>query len=79
MAKFLLTWRAWASRRGISSHRGASGHFAAMLLGWIVEGGDMATVGDRGKTKRVRGLGSSIGHWPALRAVWEFLGEAGHV
>lgn len=74
VAKFLALWRIWANRRGIASSRGGSGWFAAMLLGWVVYGGDVGGKGgDRAATKRNRGLGKGLGAWGALRAAWEFL------
>lgn len=72
--KFLALWRIWAGRRGLDRERGGSGWFAAMLLGWVVNGGEVGGKGgDRAATKRVRGLGRSLGPWGALRAAWEFL------
>jgi U3 small nucleolar RNA-associated protein 22 len=44
-----------------------------MILGWIVNGGDVGVKGDRSATKRTRGLGKGLGAWGALRAAWEFL------
>jgi len=73
---FLALWRIWTNRRGIKGHRGGSGWFASMLLGWVVEGGELGGVGDiRNQTRKVRGLGKGLGYWGALRAAWEFLGE----
>lgn len=73
-AKFLALWRIWASRRGVDRARGGSAWFASMLLGWVVEGGEVGGVGgERGATKRARGLGHGLGAWGALRAAWEFL------
>ena len=72
---FFALWRIWASRRGIAPERGGSGWFAAMVLGWVVEGGEIGGQGgDRTRTKRMRGLGKGLGYWGALRAAWEFLG-----
>lgn len=82
--KFLALWRVWAARRGIPVHQGGSGWFAAMLLGWVVDGAEIG--GD--KPRRQRGIGKSLPAWGALRAAWEniahtdfaatpvFLGEA---
>lgn len=73
-SKFLALWRIWATRRGLAPERGASGWFAAMLLNWVVNGGEIGGKGgERTATKRVRGLGRSLGPWGALRAAWEFL------
>lgn len=72
--KFLALWRIWAGRRGLARDRGGSGWFASMILSWVVNGGEIGGQGGkRGVTKRVRGLGRSLGAWGALRAVWEFL------
>lgn len=46
-----------------------------MVLSWVIEGGEIGVEGNRGKAKKYRGLGKGLGHWPALRAAWEFLGE----
>ncbi|KAK8853038.1 hypothetical protein IAR55_003739 [Kwoniella newhampshirensis] len=71
---YLAAWRIWAHRRGIRRERGASGWFASMILGWVVDGGEVGGVGgSREKVKKVRGVGKGLGHWGALRAAWEFL------
>nr|XP_031858971.1 uncharacterized protein CI109_005639 [Kwoniella shandongensis]KAA5526043.1 hypothetical protein CI109_005639 [Kwoniella shandongensis] len=71
---FLAAWRIWANRRGIRRERGASGWFAALALGWVVDGGEVGGVGgSREKVKKIRGVGKGLGHWGALRAAWEFL------
>lgn len=44
-----------------------------MVLGWVVDGGE---VGRKGIKRR--GLGRGLGHWGALRAGWEFLGNFTH-
>lgn len=73
-AKFLALWRIWAARRGLDRAHGASGWFAGLLLGWVVDGGEVGGIsGDRAATKRSRGLGRGLGAWGALRAAWEFL------
>jgi U3 small nucleolar RNA-associated protein 22 len=66
---FLALWRIWCSRRGIRRERGGSGWFAGMVLGWVINGGEVGIKG----IKR-RGLGKGLGYWGALRAGWEFLG-----
>lgn len=74
---FLAVWRIWAGRRGIRRERGGSGWFASLLLGWVVEGGEVGgQSGDRAKTKKVKGLGRGLGYWGIVRAAWEFLGES---
>ncbi|TXT04376.1 hypothetical protein VHUM_04143 [Vanrija humicola] len=71
--KFLALWRIWAARRGLPA-AAASGSFAAMLLGWVVDGAEVGGKGgDRAATKRTRGLGKGLGAWGALRAAWELL------
>ncbi|WVW85925.1 hypothetical protein I302_107963 [Kwoniella bestiolae CBS 10118] len=71
---FLAIWRIWCTRRGIRKERGASAWFASMLLGWVVDGGEVGGIGGvREKVKKVRGVGKGLGHWGALRAAWEFL------
>ncbi|WWC71798.1 uncharacterized protein I206_105757 [Kwoniella pini CBS 10737] len=73
---FLATWRIWATRRGIRRERGGSGWFASMLLGWVVDGGQVGGGGGvRERIKKVRGVGKGLGHWGALRAAWEFLAQ----
>lgn len=74
LASFLALWRLWASQRSIPVSRGASGWFAGMLLGWIVNGGRIGGQGGvRERTKEVAGLGKGLGYWGCLRAAWEFL------
>ena len=47
-----------------------------MLLGWVIEGGELGGVGGiKDRTKKMRGLGTGLGYWGAMRAAWEFLGE----
>lgn len=76
---FLALWRIWASRRGIRRERGGSAWFAGLLLGWVVNGCDIGgQSGDAARTKKVKGLGRGLGHWGALRAAWESLGELGY-
>ncbi|WRT70438.1 uncharacterized protein IL334_007436 [Kwoniella shivajii] len=71
---YLAIWRIWATRRGIKRERGGSGWFASMILGWVVEGGEIGGAsGVRENTKKVRGVGKGLGHWGAIRAAWEFL------
>ncbi|WVR00376.1 hypothetical protein IAU59_007519 [Kwoniella sp. CBS 9459] len=71
---FLAMWRIWANRRGLRRERGGSGWFASMVLGWVVDGGEVGGAGGvRDRFKKVRGVGKGLGHWGALRAAWEFL------
>ncbi|OCF40806.1 hypothetical protein I317_05418 [Kwoniella heveanensis CBS 569] len=71
---FLAIWRIWANRRGLRRERGGSGWFASMVLGWVVDGGEVGGAGGvRDRLKKVRGVGKGLGHWGALRAAWEFL------
>ncbi|WVF73208.1 hypothetical protein IAT40_008027 [Kwoniella sp. CBS 6097] len=71
---FLAMWRIWANRRGLRRERGGSGWFASMVLGWVVDGGEVGGAGGvRDRVKKVRGVGKGLGHWGALRAAWEFL------
>ncbi|WWC91505.1 uncharacterized protein L201_006451 [Kwoniella dendrophila CBS 6074] len=73
---FLATWRIWCIRRGIRRDRGGSAWFASMVLGWVVDGGDIGGAsGSREKIKKIRGVGKGLGHWGALRAAWEFLAQ----
>ena len=72
---FLALWRVWASRRGVSRDRGASGWFASILLGWVVDGALVGGVGgDRARMRRDAGVGKSLNPWAALKAAWEKLG-----
>ncbi|RXK39464.1 hypothetical protein M231_03297 [Tremella mesenterica] len=74
LASFLAAWRIWARRRGISREKGGSGWFAGVLLGWIVNGGEIGGQGgQREKTRKYKGLGKGLHHWEALRAAWEFI------
>ncbi|WVR07861.1 hypothetical protein IAU60_004904 [Kwoniella sp. DSM 27419] len=66
VASYLAMWRIWARRRGLPRHRGGSAWFAAMLLAWVVDGGERGA-------KKVRGPGKGVGHWGAMRAAWELL------
>lgn len=77
VAAFLSLWRIWARRRGVPRERGGSGWFAQMALGWIVHGGAIGGLGgQRDKVRRKDGLGAGLGHWGAMRAVWQFLGAS---
>lgn len=47
-----------------------------MVLGWIVDGGEIGGAGGvRESVKKARGLGRGLGYWGYMRAAWEFLGE----
>ncbi|ORX40762.1 Nrap protein [Kockovaella imperatae] len=73
---FLALWRIWASRRGLQRHRGGSGWFASMLLGWVMDGVLIGgSGGDRTKFRREPGLGKSLTAWAALKAAWERIGS----
>jgi U3 small nucleolar RNA-associated protein 22 len=69
---FMALWRIWCTRRGIRRERGGSGWFGQMVLGWVINGGE---IGSKGLKRR--GLGKGLGYWGALRAGWEFLGASG--
>lgn len=75
----LALWRIWGDRRGLSARAGGGGGvgwswFGAMVLGFVVLGGEVAAGKDRVGKKPKPGLGRGLSEWQLLRAGWEFLG-----
>jgi U3 small nucleolar RNA-associated protein 22 len=75
----LALWRIWGDRRGLSARSGGGGEgwawFGSMVLGFIVQGGEVGNGKDRLAKKPKQGLGRGLSEWQLLRAGWEFLGE----
>ncbi|KAJ9106826.1 hypothetical protein QFC19_002954 [Naganishia cerealis] len=73
----LALWRVWGDRRGLSGRSSGGGvgwsWFGSMVLGFIVQGGEIGTGKDRSARKPKQGLGRGLSEWQLLRAGWEFL------
>ena len=73
----LALWRIWGDRRGLSERSSGGGigwgWFGSMVLGFIVQGGEVGAGKDRLTKKPRQGLGRGLSEWQLLRAGWEFL------